>query len=237
MNRKILIVEDSFVFSEDLRTALEASGDYEVTDVIISYEDLKASLEANKPDFVLLDINLNGEGSGLDVAHDLVNKWEIPFMFITGQGDSFTFKKAIQYYPTHYIVKPCESNDVIMQIELALHNLDVVKNSPTIKKEKSFYEYVSGVKREVIVDVNKIIWVESRQHFVSFHIKDAYYLERSSMNEVIEELGSAFIQVHRNYSVNLKKIEACNAVEVEMIDGTKIPISRRFKKQLIESLK
>ncbi len=237
MKRKILVVEDSFVFAEELRLTLEMDG-YEVTDVIVAYEELEISLKTNTPEFVLLDINLEGEKSGIDIANDLLNVWKIPFMFITAQTDTSTFQQAIKYYPTHYLTKPCNSEDVIMSIELAFHNLSLLQKEEIKKVTKVFTEYSKGVKQDVVVEIDDIIWFESRQNFVAFYMNDddSHFLERSTIKQTIEEFGESFIQIHRNYGINLRKVSSCSPSEVCLTNGKRLPISRRQKQNLVNHL-
>jgi len=68
MKKKILIVEDEFVVANDLRIMLEAAG-YEVMGIAISAEAAMKELEKNIPDIVLLDIQLQGKLSGIDLAN------------------------------------------------------------------------------------------------------------------------------------------------------------------------
>ena len=67
MNKKILIVEDEFVVANALRLTLEHAG-YTVTGIASSAEEADKQLQIERPDFVLLDIQLDGKRSGIDLA-------------------------------------------------------------------------------------------------------------------------------------------------------------------------
>ena len=54
---KILIVEDGSIVALDIRSALRKLN-YEVTDMVASYEQAIQSVKNNCPDIALLDINL-----------------------------------------------------------------------------------------------------------------------------------------------------------------------------------
>jgi DNA-binding response OmpR family regulator len=70
MKKKILIIEDEFVVANALRLTLEQAG-YNVTGIAASAEDADEQLQLQRPDFVLLDIQLEGKRSGIDLAKKL----------------------------------------------------------------------------------------------------------------------------------------------------------------------
>ncbi|HXO73631.1 MAG TPA: response regulator, partial [Puia sp.] len=70
MKKKILIVEDEFVVANDLEIMLEASG-YETAGIVVSAEAAIGKIEEDVPDLVLLDIQLQGALSGIDLAKQL----------------------------------------------------------------------------------------------------------------------------------------------------------------------
>jgi len=83
---KILIVEDEPAIAQDMCDILEMNG-YHVTGTAYSYDKAIEALAADTPDLVFLDIALKGNGSGLDVARVLNDRYDIPFIFLTSFSD------------------------------------------------------------------------------------------------------------------------------------------------------
>ena len=54
---------------------------------------------------VLLDINLQGEKTGIDVGTVLNSKYKIPFIYVTDLDDTMTFAKGLQSNHEQFIVK------------------------------------------------------------------------------------------------------------------------------------
>ncbi len=71
LKKKIVVVEDEIIIALDLKLRLEKLG-YEVINTVFNGEDaLKLAGETN-PDLVLMDIQLNGEMDGINVAQQFV---------------------------------------------------------------------------------------------------------------------------------------------------------------------
>ena len=70
---KILIVEDESIVALDMKNTLTNFG-YEVTNCVTNYNDAVNSVHANKPELILMDINL-GTGNGYSVL-EVVKSYE-----------------------------------------------------------------------------------------------------------------------------------------------------------------
>jgi len=67
----ILIVEDEFISAMDLKESLEKLG-YDVPEVVASGRDAITSAAELRPDLVLMDLVLQGDLDGVDVAQKSV---------------------------------------------------------------------------------------------------------------------------------------------------------------------
>ncbi|MGB1004310.1 MAG: response regulator, partial [Salibacteraceae bacterium] len=65
---KILVVEDEMVIAMNLTLILENLG-YEVVGPASNFEEAIEELEVEVPDLAILDVNLEGVKSGIDVAN------------------------------------------------------------------------------------------------------------------------------------------------------------------------
>ena len=77
---KILVVEDDPTIAIDIRFNLE-DNNYTVVNVLHTAEQAMQLLESEEVDLVLLDINLDGEMSGIDLAEIINKKFQVPFIF------------------------------------------------------------------------------------------------------------------------------------------------------------
>ena len=63
----VLVVEDEIVIADDICDILSDLG-YETLEPAINYSEAIASIEENKPDLAILDIQLAGSKDGIDLA-------------------------------------------------------------------------------------------------------------------------------------------------------------------------
>src|ERR1041384_2121220 len=79
-----------------------------------------------RPDLVLVDIELHGERSGIELAGLLRREHGLPVVFMTSHADGPTLEKAVASEPFGYIVKPVNQGALAATIETALvrHNIE-----------------------------------------------------------------------------------------------------------------
>lgn len=115
---KILIVEDEPLIAEDIADLCQLNG-YEVCGIAHRGGPALTLIESERPQLVLLDINLEDQISGLDIAAYLREKYAIPFIFLTSYADAGTLAKVKETAPLGYIVKPFTGEQLYSTIEIA----------------------------------------------------------------------------------------------------------------------
>ena len=123
----VLIVEDEPLIAEHIATYLD-NNDFEVSGISYDWEDATGQLAENTPDLVLLDINLEEEKDGIDLAKLINEKYHLPFLFLTAHSDKDTLQKAKAVNPGGYIVKPYNEKTIAASIEIALFNYHTAIN-------------------------------------------------------------------------------------------------------------
>jgi DNA-binding NarL/FixJ family response regulator len=104
---KIMIVEDEFIFALDTKNTLQQMG-YEVTGISGNYKGAIKSVEHNKPDLVLMDINIKGSVNGIETAKYLMEVHKIPSLFLTAYNDNETREKVSQVNSIGILSKPLD---------------------------------------------------------------------------------------------------------------------------------
>lgn len=135
--KKILVVEDEFITAADLIANLEYLG-YNVPASTDTGQEVLELAEKYMPDLIMMDINLKGEMTGIDVAEEIRDHLDIPIIFLTGQSDEATISKAIESEPFGYIIKPFEERSLKTAIMMALykHSIDKKLKASEIKYRK-----------------------------------------------------------------------------------------------------
>ena len=121
MKPKILVVEDEVLIAMQIKSILEEEG-YEVVINIYSVEDAIQHIEAQTPLIVLIDINLNKNKDGVDLGRYLLEKNNIPYIYITSYSNKTTLDRVNETRPDGYIVKPFKPSDLVATISVVLNN-------------------------------------------------------------------------------------------------------------------
>ncbi|MEK5318721.1 response regulator [Paenibacillus sp. FSL L8-0644] len=109
---RLLIVDDEYHIREGLKLMVAESGlSVEVSDVAGDGETALRLYTEQRPDMVLLDINLP-DMSGLDVAKTIRDKdQQTPLLFLTGYESMTYIRQAVSLQAVDYLLKPVTSED------------------------------------------------------------------------------------------------------------------------------
>ncbi|MBO9658289.1 MAG: sigma-54-dependent Fis family transcriptional regulator [Chitinophagaceae bacterium] len=119
----ILIVEDEFIVANDLRHILLKEG-YRVAGIAASVEQARKMIEAKQPDWVLLDIMLKGDLTGIDLGKELKEQ-QRPFLYISANTNQQILEAAKQTEPYGFLVKPFREKDLFVMLDIARHRFGV----------------------------------------------------------------------------------------------------------------
>ncbi len=117
---KIMIVEDNTTVAEDARECLESLG-YGVSAIAASGEEAVANAERDRPDAVLMDINLRGDMDGIEAADRIHSQFDIPVLFLSAYSDRELLARAKKAGSFGYLVKPFEERELYAMLEMILY--------------------------------------------------------------------------------------------------------------------
>jgi len=237
---KIGIVEDELVIARTILNTLTELG-YSHCGPAINYTEAIEMLEQDKPDLLLLDIQLSGKKDGIDVAEKLNELYPIPFIFLTANSDGETIDRAKKVRPHAYIVKPFTKEELFAAIEIAFSNFtgnsgNAKSEAMTVRPAKEYIFVRDGyVFRKIFF--NDLLYLESDANYVTLYLKSQKkVMVHSTLNDFIGQLDiRKFIRIHRSYSVNLNLIDDVFPTEVS-VSGTKIPIGKSYREELFKAL-
>jgi len=233
---KIGIVEDETIVASYIKSVLEELN-YIVPEPCKNYEEAIAMLETEKPDLVILDIQLAGDKDGVMVAEYIREHIDIPFVFHTANSDEATVDRVKKVRANAFLTKPFQKKDLLISVELALSNFSkqptakvvspgenyLIKDSFFIKDAQYFHK----------IKFDEVLYLESEGAYVTLFTEKKKYLLRGSITQYLEKMSSGkFFRVHRSYAVNLDKVEIINTSFLTIRDE-KIPISKNFRDDLL----
>ena len=135
MSLKVVVVEDDAVISMKIEQDLLDAG-HVVLDVVHNSERALDAIHNNRPDMVLLDINIEGTRDGVEVASIINQNYDIPFIFITAYSDKRTLDRAKVTNPCGYIVKPYKTSDLHTTLTIGLFNYQSRKEQRSLNLQE-----------------------------------------------------------------------------------------------------
>jgi PAS domain S-box-containing protein len=117
--RRLLVVEDEFIVAFEIQTTLEDRG-FTVCGVVASGEDAVAAAERERPDCVLMDINIRGTMGGVEAARRIRERVGVPVAFLTGFPSRQVIDQARDIAPIAYFSKPFDFDEICAELERAL---------------------------------------------------------------------------------------------------------------------
>ncbi len=84
-------------------------------------------------DLIMIDVDLaDSLFSGIQTAKLIQSKKDIPIVFITAHDEIKSFRKADFNSPIYVMLKPYDTRQLKMQIEVALYNREIAEKPPVI---------------------------------------------------------------------------------------------------------
>lgn len=216
-NVKILIIEDEIIIADFIYNILNKEG---FTNLKMAHKENTAidTMQSFLPEIILMDINLNGENSGIELAKSKNNEAKV--IFLTGQNDENLMSQALATSPESYLTKPIKKEDVIAAIKLLL----LKKKSKTISI-KDGYDLIT-------INHDDILFIKSDNNYIDIQGINNKYTIRHSLEKFLEELNNTnFVRVHRSYIINKSKVSKQTKASV-FIEKFEITTSKKYNFQM-----
>lgn len=231
MNLNITILEDNkqdyLLLSESIYKWADDAGHLTHITWINSYEGFNRILPTLNCDIFFSDIELGCKESftGIDACRKLREAgYSGIIVFLTAFKEYVFEGYDVQAF--NYLLKPINQD-----------SLSNCMNKFVNLYSSDFYYYHKG--NDVFkIPYYEILYVEKKGHDVIINTANEMYVERTSLNDMLNHLPDFFIRSHKSYIVNINKVSSLRLNELFLLNGKSIPVSRSFlqniKKKLLE---
>ena len=188
-------------------------------------EDLRNDLFLQ--DILLIDPNLP-DMDGF-VIIEILRRFRMPLTIIVQSRDNEAARKGYRYQVYDFIKKPLRTEEITRVAERYADQF--LKSQKQIKTV-----FVRG--REKILNLQKVMYFESHVRViraVSEEDEIEFYMKMNELAEELEDKG--FMRCHQSFLVNLAYVQRLENSSVILFNRHKIPVSRRYYKQLREKVK
>jgi len=181
----------------------------------------------NIVDVVILDIDLNTNISGLELAQKIrkINK-KVYIIFETAHLEYLLLAYKCKTFD--YLPKPISLNNLESTI-LRLFN-DIKQDT-----NKTFIQLTNGI----ILNTNSVLYIEKNNTKLIFKTTTGEYSTYSSFNKYQDKLPPTFIRCHKSYIANVSNINHIDntTIHFDKTNDVKCYIGQVYKKNFLEVLK
>lgn len=213
---RILICDDEVRYIQPLRKCLEQymtehNIPSEITEAVAPQKIL---LSKEVYDIAFLDIQMENV-DGLTLAKELRQRNRKTALFFITNYEGYQ-DNAMDLQALRYFKKPFEPERLIAGLDKALEYIDGAY--------VDVFLYSGGVQQRVLVDEILYLTLDGRK--VAIQTVKSRFLVTGKLEEWMERFPHTFFrQPHKSFLVNLHYVERYAYSELQMSDGTRIPIA------------
>lgn len=232
----IYIVEDMAITRASLEANLTRNHHKIIGSKATAEEAWKELQNLPKLDLVLIDIHLAGERDGIWLANKIRENLEVPFIYLTAFGDDQTLQKIVETRPNGYLMKPYNLPTLLTCIQIAIDNFYSEQEQEELKKKKENFVFIKDRQLKIKLYLHEIQYIQSDGNYLNVQTVSKKHVIRSKMNDFLDHLSTdKFVRVHQRYVINPTQIEHMGTDHLH-IGNTEIPLSPKYKSQLLEEL-
>jgi DNA-binding NtrC family response regulator len=212
---KVLIVEDQFVEANHLRLMLKNAG-YQVQSIARSVTEAKRELDQQKPDIVLLDIQLVGKETGIDLARYL-RKENIGFVYLSANSNEEILNEAKETHPLGFLVKPFREKDLLVTLEIARyrqeHGLESALRKETFFQKQLKELHVSPANwNEAVLKI-----IQALQPLLPYDF--AIAVPKSNSNKIQDVVGFLRVGFNEYQTINFEAFQVITKLKTHELQA------------------
>ena len=226
---RIAVCDDDRAIREELSRLIQK----QVPEVdIVEYQSGEELINAKGNfDIYFLDIEM-GKVSGMDIARRIREQEESGrqrsiIIFVTGYREYM--EAAFDVNAFHYLIKPIDVEKFSEVFSRAWKEASVFEE----QTKKHIMVKSSGTQQKLLL--KDIYYIESGNKKVIFHTTKGKLEVYGKMDELENGLGNTFYRCHRCYLVNMEKISAYSADNIQVTNGDNLLLARKKYSDFIKT--
>lgn len=253
MSLRTVVVDDESLGRQFLTLLLADHSDVEVVRECRSGSEAISYLKAEPVDLLFLDVKMP-KIDGFDVIEQVGLQHLPPTVFVTAYQEH-----AVQAFDVHavdYLTKPVSPERLATALDrvrkkiaaetalLTQEKLSAVLaelRNPTVESSSYASRFlVKDGEKEILLQAEKIEWVEAATYYCCLHANGRSYMLRESITDLSNRLNpERFVRIHRSSIVNLDHIreiyrEGHGDGSVVLTNGRKLKMSKVGRQKLFE---
>lgn len=197
-----------------------------------SATDADNFLKNNPVNLIVTDINMP-DISGMDFVKNML---EPPLVIFSTAYEEYAVE-CFKVDAIDYLLKPYGYNDFLKAVTKARQYIEWREAAVLSENNSSVddnFIFVRADNQSVKVMFGSILYVEAMSEYIKIHFKEGKpvmtFMSVKLMSDSLP--ANQFMRIHRSYIVALNSIVMVRRGEVELTDGTVLPISASYKDDL-----
>lgn len=152
---------------------------------------------------------------------------------------AFLVMSIYDFENMHLIIDQFKSMPLLMYMVVLLYSFVSVisgMQQQAGQVQAADYIMVRSDRKNRKVLLNKIRYIESMSDYIRIYLYEGEIIHtRETISAMEQQLGNSFLRIHRSFLVSKDAISAFNR-EVVTVKDQELPISRTYRKKVIEAL-
>ena len=233
----VVIADDEELARRGIRARLARAAGWKVAAECSDGPGTVETLLATRPDVVFLDVQMPGL-DGFEVLERVPLAQRPVVVFLTAHDEHAL--RAFDEEALDYLLKPVDDERFAAALKRVARRVEERRLGVAASPPQAVRIAARDRGRVVLVDAEKLDWIEADGDHVRLHTRDGQYLVRETLASMQERLpASMFVRIHRSTIVNASRVrEVIPHVNREAVvvlnDGTRLKLSRGYRENVKE---
>lgn len=225
MTYTCIIIEDENILADIIERYLSSFDEINLIGKFEGPIQAIKCLETKKVDLIVLDIEMPLL-NGIDFAKTISEKTSI--IFTTAYSEYAL--QGFELNALDYLLKPITFERFVKSINRFITHKkkheqvnEAEQNQFIVKSEGAYHK----------IEIESLIYIESLSEYLKYHLATKSHIVYGSLAKAEENLKKfGFIRVHKSFVVSKSHILSISSNQICLSNNTKIPIGRKYKKEL-----
>ncbi len=226
-----LIVDDESLGRDLIASHVGQLPQFEVVAMCASAIEAIRYLKEHRIDLLFLDIEMPVL-KGTDFYEGLSDRPRV--IFATAHRDYAL--EGFDLEAVDYLLKPITFARFFKAIERFLSHQPTTAGSEASAAPERDFLFVRADRKEVKLQFSELLYAKGLKDYVEIHTLEKTWLVKTTLSSFLQSLPGDFLQIHRSYIVNKKRVTAFTRHDVEIGD-IEIPIGEKYQAAVLEAFR
>ncbi|MFB6456808.1 LytR/AlgR family response regulator transcription factor [Chitinophaga sp. Hz27] len=139
---------------------------------------------------------------------------------------------AYQFHVIDFLLKPVTFNRFYQAVEKYFRWQETFQRNAASTDD---FLFVKADRKHYKIAAADIVYIEGLKDYIRIHTETEKIMVLENMKDILEKLPQQqFVRIHRSYIIPLNKIKVIEGNQIQLTDGTYLPIGETYRKLVNE---